>query len=312
MSSAPMALETAAQLLALEDLSVAYVTRQGSVAALQHLSLKTHAGEVFGLVGESGSGKSTLALAILGQLPRSAHVGSGRILFEGEDLRSASLAAWRRLRWRKLAYVPQGAMSALNPVRRIAAQFEDLFRDHLEPADSSRTLALLESVHLPQRVLGAYPHELSGGMRQRVCIAMAIALRPRLIIADEPTSALDVVSQRHVLETLLEVRARLHAAIILIGHDLAVQAQVADRIGILLSGRFVEIAPVAAIFEQPRHPYTQRLIASVPSIRRRSGLPQIASPTEEERLRWADPSAPLIEIAAGHWVATYDRTASLR
>jgi peptide/nickel transport system ATP-binding protein len=306
-----MALEATDRLLVVEDLSVSYVTRDGSVSALRRLSFKTRTGEVFGLVGESGSGKSTLAMAILGQLPRSAHVGSGRILFEDEDLRQASPTAWRRVRWRKLAYVPQAAMSALNPVRRIGDQFKDLFRDHLEASESNRTVALLESVHLPERVLSAYPHELSGGMRQRVCIAMAIALSPRLIIADEPTSALDVVSQRRVLETVLEVRAQLGATIILIGHDLAVQAQVADRIGILISGRFVEIAPVAAVFEHPRHPYTQRLLASVPSIRQRTGLPQITAVSEAERLRWTDPSAPLIEIAAGHWVAAYDRGESL-
>jgi ABC-type glutathione transport system ATPase component len=304
-----MALEANDGMLRVEDLSVTYVTRQGLVPALQRLSFGVRAGEVFGLVGESGSGKSTLAMAILGQLPRSAGVGSGRILLEGENLRTASPDAWRHVRWRKLAYVPQGAMSALNPVRRVGDQFDDLFRDHLESSDARRTSALLESVHLPERVFDAYPHELSGGMRQRVCIAMAIALTPRLIIADEPTSALDVVSQRRVLETLLDVRTQLGATIILIGHDLAVQAQVADRIGILLSGRFVEIAPVAAIFEHPRHPYTQRLIASVPSIRHRSGLPEITPATEGERLRWADPSAPLIEIAAGHWVVAYERRA---
>jgi len=307
MSSVPRALEATDPLLAVEDLSVAYGAREGSVSALQRLSIQIPPGEVFGLVGESGSGKSTLAMAILGQLPGNARVACGRILFENEDLRRASPSAWRRVRWRKLAYVPQAAMSALNPVRRIGDQFADLFRDHLEATDSSRTAALLESVHLPQRVLSAYPHELSGGMRQRVCIAMAIALSPRLIIADEPTSALDVVSQRRVLETVLEVRARLGATIILIGHDLAVQAQVADRIGILLAGRFVEIAPVAAIFEHPRHPYTQRLLASVPSIRQRTGLPQVTAVTEAERQRWTDPSAPLIEIATGHSVAAYDR-----
>jgi peptide/nickel transport system ATP-binding protein len=306
-----MALASNDGLLTVEDLSVVYLTRQGPVPALRSLSFEAHTGEVFGLVGESGSGKSTLAMAILGQLPRTARVSSGRILLEGADLHTASDDVWRQLRWRKLAYVPQGAMSALNPVRRVGNQFEDLFRDHLEPSDAGRITALLESVHLPQRVLDAYPHELSGGMRQRVCIAMAIALAPRLIIADEPTSALDVVSQRRVLETLTDVRTQLGATIILIGHDLAVQAQVADRIGILLSGRFVEIAPVAAIFDHPRHPYTQRLIASVPSIRQRGGLPQVTPATESERLRWADPLAPLIEIAAGHWVAAYERGASL-
>jgi ABC-type glutathione transport system ATPase component len=307
MAYTPGLLEAPRRLLAVEDLEVAYTMQRSRVSALQRLSFETDAGEVFGLVGESGSGKSTLAMAILGQLPASAQIRGGRILFEGYDLHAASPAAWRSVRWKRLAYVPQGAMSALNPVRRIADQFKDLFRDHLEGNDPARTLALLESVHLPPRVLECFPHELSGGMRQRVCIAMAIALKPRLIIADEPTSALDVVSQRRVLETLLAVRRRLQAAILLIGHDLAVQAQVADRIGILLAGRFVEIAPVAAVFEHPRHPYTQRLIASIPSIRRRSGLPQISPATEEERLRWADPCAQLRQIAPGHWVAAYER-----
>jgi len=305
MTSAAAASDAASPLLAVENLSVTYATRGGTVPALRGLSFAARSGEVFGLVGESGSGKSTLAMAILGQLPRSADINGGRILFEEQDLRTASPAAWQLVRWSKLAYVPQGAMSALNPVRRIGNQFQDLFRDHLQSSDLSRILALLESVHLPERVLAAYPHELSGGMRQRVCIAMAIALTPRLIIADEPTSALDVISQRRVLETLLEVRMQLRATIVLIGHDLAVQAQVADRIGILLAGRFVEIAPVAAIFDHPRHPYTQRLIASVPSIRKRSGLPQVTPATETERACWADASAPLSEVAAGHWVATY-------
>jgi peptide/nickel transport system ATP-binding protein len=296
------------QVLDVQDVEIIYRTRGGPVRAVSGLSFSVFDNEVFGLVGESGSGKSTLAMAILGNLPDTGALSRGRILFDGRDLATASPTTWRAVRWKHLAYVPQGAMNVLNPLRRIRDQFDDIITDHgvrsNQPDWQATILALLKAVHLMPSVLACYPHELSGGMKQRVCIAMAMLLGPKLIIADESTSALDVISQRVVLQTLLEVRARLNAAIVLIGHDLALQAQVADRVGIMLAGRFVEIGPVTRIFDHPLHPYTQRLIASVPSIRHQHGLPDIGAVNEEERKTWLSDDAQLIEVEPGHFVAS--------
>ena len=171
-------------------------------------------------------------------------------------------------------------MNALNPVLCVRSQFYDIIRAHEKrrptSADERKLEDLLAKVRLPSRALHAYPHELSGGMKQRVCIAMSILLSPKLVIADEPTSALDVISQRLVLETLADARQQLKASMILVGHDLALQAQMANRIGIMFAGRLVEIGPVSRIFKHPHHPYTKRLISSVPSIQRRTGIRNIA------------------------------------
>jgi peptide/nickel transport system ATP-binding protein len=296
------------QVLEVQDLDIVYRTQRGPVGAVAGASFNVFADEVFGLVGESGSGKSTLAMAILGNLPDNGVLSRGRILFDGRDLATASALTWRAVRWKHLAYVPQGAMNVLHPLRRIGDQFDDIIADHgvrsHQPDWNATILALLHAVRLAENVLACFPHELSGGMRQRVCIAMAMLLGPKLIIADESTSALDVISQRVVLQTLLEVRARLNAAIILIGHDLALQAAVADRIGIMLAGRFVEIGPVTRIFDNPLHPYTRRLIASVPSIRHQNGLPDIVAADEAERKTWWSEDAHLVEVEPGHFVAS--------
>jgi peptide/nickel transport system ATP-binding protein len=296
------------QVLDVQDIEIVYRTRGGPVRAVSGLSFSVFDNEVFGLVGESGSGKSTLAMAILGNLPDTGVLTRGRILFDGRELGAASPATWRAVRWKHLAYVPQGAMNVLNPLRRIRDQFDDIISDHgvrsNQPDWKATILALLKAVHLAESVLACFPHELSGGMKQRVCIAMAMLLGPKLIIADESTSALDVISQRVVLQTLLEVRARLNAAIVLIGHDLALQAQVADRVGIMLAGRFVEIGPVTRIFDRPLHPYTQRLIASVPSIRHQHGLPDVVAADEAERKAWLSEDAHLLEVEPGHFVAS--------
>lgn len=292
-------------MLDVRDLAITYDTPRGIVPGVSGVDLSIGEGEIFGLVGESGSGKSTLCMSILGFLPRAAHIERGEIRFDGRDLRHAGPDDWRAVRWRSIAYVPQGAMNVLNPVRRIDSQFADLIRDHLgQSLDGvwrDRLAGVLRSVRLDPDVLSRYPHELSGGMRQRICIAMAILFEPRLIVADESTSALDVVSQRVVLQTLSAVRDRIGASIILIGHDLALQAQVADRVGIMLAGRLVEVGPVRSIFEAPRHPYTRLLIASVPSIRQRAGIAEVA--TDDDRRRWEMSIGPLVEVAPGHLVA---------
>jgi peptide/nickel transport system ATP-binding protein len=257
--------------LSVEDLSVSYRAGSGRRRVVDGLSFEVRRGEIFGLVGESGSGKSSTAFAILGLIKPPGLVESGRIVLEGTDLLGLDRRGLQKVRWRRLSLVPQGAMNALNPVMRVGDQLRDVFETH-EPAMSraatdTRIVELFASVGLPPRAVRAYPHELSGGMKQRACIAMAIALEPALIIADEPTSALDVVVQRAVAETLRDVQARLGASVILIGHDLGLQAQLVDRLAVMYRGRLVEVGPTEAIFHRPQHPYTELLVRSVPSIR---------------------------------------------
>ncbi len=261
-----------APLLQVQDLRVSYTTARGPFMAVAGVSFTLNAGETFGLVGESGSGKTTTAMAILRMIKPPGRIEGGRALLDGVDLMAEGGESLRRLRWTKMSMIPQGAMNALNPVLRIREQIGDAIITH-EGAQSrdklrERIVELLKTVGLPERVYTMYPHELSGGMKQRVCIAMAIALSPRLIVADEPTSALDVVVQRVVAETLKDVQARLKAGVLLIGHDMGLQAQLVDRLGVMYRGRLVEVGPVRQMFKDPLHPYTQLLIASIPSIKR--------------------------------------------
>ena len=203
-----------ADVLRVEGLTVTYRGEEGSLRAVDDVSFALRHGEMLGLVGESGSGKSTTAMAILRLIKEPDRVDAGRVVLDGTDLRALRGDALRRERWRSISLVPQGAMSALNPVMRVGAQIADVIEVHERGAASTRRIGeLLDSVGLPERVVGMYPHELSGGMKQRVCIAMAIALNPDLIIADEPTSALDVVVQRVVAQTLLDVKRRLNVSI---------------------------------------------------------------------------------------------------
>jgi len=261
-----------APLLQVQDLRVSYTTARGPFMAVAGVSFTLNAGETFGLVGESGSGKTTTAMAILRMIKPPGRIEGGRALLDGVDLMAEGGESLRRLRWTKMSMIPQGAMNALNPVLRMREQIGDAIITH-EGAQSreklrERIVELLKTVGLPERVYTMYPHELSGGMKQRVCIAMAIALSPRLIVADEPTSALDVVVQRVVAETLKDVQARLKAGVLLIGHDMGLQAQLVDRLGVMYRGRLVEVGPVRQMFKDPLHPYTQLLIASIPSIKR--------------------------------------------
>src|SRR5919202_5899343 len=241
--------------LQVEDLTVSYTSPRGRFRAVDGVSFTIHPGETCGLFGESGSGKTTTAMAILNMIKPPARVEYGRILLEGIDLLAQRGEALRRLRWSRLSFIPQGAQNALNPVMKITDQIGDAITSH-EGRQRRRQLrrriaALLESVGLPARVAEMYPHELSGGMKQRVCIAMAIALSPQLIVADEPTSALDVVVQRVVAQTLSEVVDRLGASLILIGHDMGLQAQLVDRLAVMYAGRVAEIGTVREIFRAP-------------------------------------------------------------
>jgi peptide/nickel transport system ATP-binding protein len=261
-----------APVLEVDGLSVAFATAAGSARAVDALDLRLLPGERLGLVGESGSGKSTTVLALMRMIRPPGRVVAGRVVLEGQDVLSMDDAAIRRMRFARMALVPQGAMSALNPVLTIARQFEDLFDAHGAAGGPQGITALLARVGLPASVAACFPHELSGGMKQRVCIALAIALSPAVILADEPTSALDVVVQKQVLATLGRVQREIGAAILLIGHDMALMAQFVDRIGVMYAGRLVELGPVREVFRAPRHPYTRLLLAALPSLETRRAL----------------------------------------
>ncbi|MSU90850.1 ATP-binding cassette domain-containing protein [Rhodobacteraceae bacterium 2CG4] len=268
-------------LLDVRNLSVEYVTPKGPAYAVNDVSFSLKKGGRLGLVGESGSGKSTTVLALM-RLLRGGRIEADGIDLDGRELTGLSDPAYRKLRFADMAMVPQGAMSSLNPVLRISEQMGDIFDDHGVRHGRSERRAilgdLLERVGLSANVQDRYPHELSGGMKQRVCIAMAIALGPDLILADEPTSALDVMVQKQVLATLGRVQRELGAGILLIGHDMALMAHFVDDLGVMYAGRLVETGPVRRLFAKPRHPYTKMLIDSLPSFERRGtfkGIPGV-------------------------------------
>jgi oligopeptide/dipeptide ABC transporter ATP-binding protein len=257
-------------MLDVRDLVVHFETSRGPVQAVNGVSFTLREGERLGLVGESGSGKTTMALALMRLIRPPGRIVSGQMLLEGDDLVSLTDEAMRQVRLARIAMVAQGAMNSLNPVLRVKEQIRDGLADHglrlTGKALDDRIRELLESVGLRRDVANMYPHELSGGMKQRVCIAIAISLRPKLIIADEPTSALDVVVQRQVMDTLLKVQEDLGASIILIGHDMGLMAQVVDRVGIMYAGNLAEVSEVHDLFRAPLHPYSQLLIASLPTL----------------------------------------------
>jgi oligopeptide/dipeptide ABC transporter ATP-binding protein len=262
--------------LDVENLRVHYRTPKGDVIAVNDVSFQVKRGEIVGLVGESGCGKTTVAMGILRAVQAPGYIVGGRVCILGKDILPLTEEDFRKLRWKSVALIPQAAMNALNPLMRTRDQIFDVIVQHEGPQSQDalrqRVLDLFSFVGLPARVYDMYPHELSGGMKQRVCIAMAIALNPPLIIADEPTSALDVVVQRVVAQTIIDVKKRLGVSMILIGHDMGVQAQLADRIIVMYAGRIVEVAPTEEIFARPLHPYTQLLISAIPSIKERKPL----------------------------------------
>jgi peptide/nickel transport system ATP-binding protein len=265
-----------ASILRVERLRVSYDHPLGPVQAVDEVSFSLLSRERFGLAGESGSGKSTMALAILRMIKPPGRIEGGAIWLEDTALSGLTDDEMRKLRLAGIAMVPQGSMNSLNPVARIREQISDALADHSERLSKretdTRIRTLLAQVGLLPEVADRYPHELSGGMKQRACIAIAICLQPKVIIADEPTSALDVVVQRQVMETLGRVQAELGAAVILIGHDIGLMAQFVDRLGIMYAGRLVEVAPIRDIIAAPRHPYTRMLIESLPSLERKGGL----------------------------------------
>jgi peptide/nickel transport system ATP-binding protein len=255
-------------LLEVRDLSVRFDTDERTVHAVDGMSLDLAAGEVLGIVGESGCGKSVTALSILGLLPKTATV-TGSVRFEGAELLGAPGSQLRKIRGRQISFVFQEPMTSLNPVLRVGHQVEEVLREHLDLSRSAakeRVVELLDLVHIPdpRRRIDEYPHQLSGGMRQRVVIAMALACDPKILIADEPTTALDVTIQAGILDLLRELRARLGTAIVLITHNLGVVADLADRVVVMYAGRKAEEAAVGELFAHPQHPYTIGLLGAVP------------------------------------------------
>ena len=263
--------------LQVKDLRIHYETPEGDVIAVNGISFNVYRGELLGLVGESGCGKTTAAMGILRLVQPPGRIVGGKVILNGEtEILRLTGRDLRNVRWKQIALIPQGAMNSLNPTMRVKNQIGDAIQTHEGRQSSAvlkeRILGLLTLVGLPSRVYELYPHELSGGMKQRVCIAMAIALHPTLVVADEPTSALDVIVQRVVAQTLLDIKERLGVSMIMIGHDMGLMAQMANRIAVMYAGSLVEIAPINLAMKTPLHPYTQLLIESIPSIKERKPL----------------------------------------
>lgn len=283
--------------LQLTDLSIDFPTSKGVVHAVSGLNLTVEAGRRVGFIGESGSGKTTTALSVMQMLAGSGHVSGGSIRLGETDMLALNEEEMRQARLRRVSYIPQGAMNSLNPIMRIENQIWDAIEAHegkvAKDEMKRRSDEALQSVGLGAHVGELYPHELSGGMKQRVCIALGVILKPELIIADEPTSALDVVTQKQVMFTLKEVQGRIGSALILIGHDMGLMAQSVDELAVLKNGELVEHGTVQQIIENPQHPYTKQLISSVPLVGGKSFLDdEIGAPP----IKRSDSPHPLMEF----------------
>jgi peptide/nickel transport system ATP-binding protein len=257
-------------LLEIKNLKVQYHTRKGSIKAVDDVSLEIKNGEIFGLAGESGCGKSTLAFSILQLVMHPGSIEEGSIIFNGKDVLKFDEKNLREFRWKEVSIITQSAMNALNPVMRIEDQMVDaLFAHGYQSRKEARTLAgeTLKLVKIDPSRLRSYPHELSGGMKQRVIMASAMLMHPKLIIADEPTTALDVVVQKDFLQTIKSLKEEFDISVIFISHDLSILAEICDRIGIMYAGKLVEVASTEDIFYNSKHPYTAGLISSTPSVR---------------------------------------------
>lgn len=256
-------------LLAVEDLNLVYHTRRGDVKAVNNVSFTIGKNEVLGLAGESGCGKSTVAFAIAQLHKPPAQIKGGKILFEGKDILQFDQESLRKFRWNELSIVTQSAMNALNPVITVGAQIQDAILTHTELTKkeaASRVKELFDLVGIDPDRVTSFPHQLSGGMRQRAVIAMALALNPKLIIMDEPTTALDVVVQKQIIDEVKRLKDQFDFSILFITHDMSLLIEFCDRIGIMYAGELVEVASAYEIFNNPKHPYTYRLMHSFPTI----------------------------------------------
>ena len=318
-----------ADLLTVEDLTVSFGTSAGRVKALNNVSLSVPAGEVVCVVGESGSGKSTLALTIMGLLPHNTEVSDGRIMYSGIDLLRAEPEQMRDLRGREISLVFQDAQSALNPIEAIGPQLEEVILAHsnvsLRGANQMAQDMLFDmGMADPKRIMGQFPFALSGGMCQRVMMAMALIMRPKLLIADEPTSGLDVTLQAEILHKIKELVKDHNASVLLITHDMGVVAAMANKVGVIYAGNVVETAEVVPLFRRPQHPYTWSLLQALPRLddpgKRIEPLPGIPPdmvklPEEcpflprcfkaQNQCR-TDPKPRLVELETGHMVACFN------
>jgi oligopeptide/dipeptide ABC transporter ATP-binding protein len=317
-------------ILRVERLSVSFATEKGRLTAVEDVSFSLRRGETLGLVGESGCGKSVTALSIMRLLPRPAgRIEAGRIMLENTDLLRLPAADLPGLRGRRIAMIFQEPMTALNPVHRRGQQVAEAVHLHRPELDDKavgqEVVAMLKQVRIPEPTsrVKAYPHQISGGMRQRVMIAMALAARPDILIADEPTTALDVTIQAQILSLMRDLQAETGTAIIFITHDLGVIAELCHRVAVMYAGRIVESAAVETLFRSPRHPYTQGLLAAIPRLDRTPKAPLATiegtvpaldtmppgcrfanrCPRVMERCHLAPP--PLVEVGEGHAVACY-------
>ncbi len=313
-------------LLSLRDLSVEYPTRAGILQAVSQVSLDIYRGEVLGLVGESGCGKSTLGRAIMRLLQPPGYIAGGQIIFDGQDLMGFDAAQMRDLRGRRISLIFQDPMTSLNPVQRVVEHVIEAIRVHEGPtsveAARARAAELVDRLGITAERLDDFPHQLSGGMRQRVMIGLALALKADLIIADEPTTSLDVIVEAQFLDLLQELQRDFGLSILLITHNIGIVAEIADRVAVMYAGRLVELADVHPLFHEPRHPYTQALLASVPNIKlvgddlkiMSGSPPDLITPPPGCRFHPRCPQAfdrcrleppPLQEIQEGHHVTCW-------
>jgi peptide/nickel transport system ATP-binding protein len=287
--------------LEVSDLSIEYRGERRSVRAVDNVSFRIGAGEIFGLAGESGCGKSTVAHSIMRLLRDPAVITGGSIRVRGRDVLAMGPAELRSFRWSQVAMVFQSAMNALNPVMTVGDQIVDIFTTHQrlsKPASRARAAELLELVRIDPARLRSYPHQLSGGMRQRVVIAMAVALRPGLLIMDEPTTALDVVVQQEIMAQIAELQRELGFSVLFITHDMSLMIELSQRMAVMYAGRFVETAESKAVLAGPRHPYTRALINAFPPLEG----PRVPLKGLGEGVRFTN-IPDLREERPGHWVA---------
>jgi len=313
-------------ILEVKDLVVHYFSGKKRIHAVNHVSLTVHRGEIMGVVGESGSGKSTLAMAVMRILPPNARIVGGHVFFDGVDMVSAGQEELRRILWRRMSIIPQAALNALNPVLKIKSHFYETARAHgVEDREwvDKRALELMRLLNLdPERVWESYPHELSGGMKQRVLIALAMLLEPEFLILDEPTTALDVLTQRFILDLLKKLHEETKITMMFITHDISVIADIADRVAVMYAGKIMEVGDVYTVFKEPFHPYSLALMKSIPSLvgdieEMKSipgSLPDLSNPPpgclfaprcERAMPRCRREEPPIIEVKRDHYVSCW-------
>ena len=315
--------ETSKETLRVEDLRVYYTSVLGEYKVVDGVDLSIHKDEVFGIAGESGCGKSTLVEGILRLVVPPGYIKSGRVFFNGVNLLPLEEEAFRKMRFKELAYVPQGSSNSLNPVMRVGHLMIETARNHekVSKKEAKETVDdIFCAVGLPPETASMSPHQLSGGMKQRVCIAAAMLLKPRLIIADEPTTALDVSAQRIVIQSIQDMKEKLKATVVIVTHGMAVLAELADRVAVMYAAKLCEIGEVNTIFEEPLHPYVQLLMKCIPSLARRElgSIPGIApSPVDwpsgcrfHPRCPYVMPKCKreiptMIQAQAGHYAACH-------